>query len=139
MAFLNEEDYLSQIQDFDLDSLTNYTNGKRTDAELRAQAQRESYLSDRYNAGIIFQQTGNDRNPLVVMYMIDIALYHLFCTITPRMVPDIRIERYRDAMKWLDKVREGDINPNLPENTNKAGDKLIDSYFGSNIKNGYSW
>lgn len=139
MGFINEDDYKLQIRDFDLDDLTDYTTDIRLKSELVAQAEMESYLKDRYNVGIVFGQTADDRNPLVVMYMIDISLYHIFSALPGRMMPQLRDDRYRAAKKWLDMVREGDLNPGLPANTDKDGDKTIDSFFGSNFKNGYSW
>lgn len=137
--FLQEEDYKVQIRDFELDELVDYTDNTRLKSELAAQEEMESYLRDRYNTGQIFAQTGTERNPLIVMYMIDIALYHLFSNITPRNIPQIRIDRYDAAIRWLDKVAQGRINPNLPLNNNEGGDPVGTSIFGSEPQNGHNW
>lgn len=137
MAFLTEEDYISQIRDETLNDLTEFDADVRTDAELRAQAEMEAYLRDRYNVGDIFEATGTSRNALIVMYLIDIALYHMYSAVTPSMVPQIRVDRYNAAMKWLDMVRRGQINPALPPNQDTDGNPTGTSIFGGNTAADY--
>jgi len=48
------------------------------------------------------------------MYMIDITLYHLHARINPRNVPELRMQRRDEAIKWLQGVRDGKLQPNLP-------------------------
>lgn len=52
----------------------------------------------------------DERNPLLVMYACDIALYHLHGRISPRQIPDLRISRYERAIEWLEDVRKGNVN-----------------------------
>lgn len=137
MPFLTEDDY-NQIPDFDLDDITNYRESLRTDTEIRAQEQMEEYLTDRYDTGQIFGAVGVDRNPLVVMYMIDIVLYHLFST-APFGIPEVRKDRFRDAKIWLSNLREGALNPKLPVKEDAQGKRIIASVFSSAPKNGYHW
>ena len=138
MAFLIEDDYKLQVRDYELDDITGYTEAIRLQSELAAQAEMESYLRDRYNVGIIFSKTADERNPLIVLYMIDIDLYHLFSSVAPRNVPQIRMDRYDAAVAWLKMVAKGQLNPDLPVN-NDADGKRIDSIVGSNTKNGFAW
>lgn len=136
--FLTEDDYKAQLKEQALDALTGYNNHVRVDVELKAQAEIESYLCERYDIHAIFSAEGGDRNTLIKMFTVDIAVYHLFCAVAPRNVPQIRLDRYNAAIKWLDMVRKGQINPNLP----LSGDKTnvaSNSIFGSNAKNGYQW
>ena len=112
--FLNEEDYGVQVREYELTHITGYSEDIRLKSELMAQQEMESYLRDRYDVGAIFGAVADDRNALIVMYMIDIALYHLFTAVTPRNVPDIRGIRYDAAKAWLMAVAKGTINPSLP-------------------------
>lgn len=65
---------------------------------------------------------GDNRNAQIVMYLRDITLFHLFCTINPRNIPDLRKERYDGnnptqnggAIAWLKRVASGDITADLP-------------------------
>lgn len=72
---------------------------------------------------------GDNRNQLVVMYLLDIALNHLHARINPRNIPDLRKERYDGnspqqtggAIGWLKRVAKGDINADLPEILPESG------------------
>lgn len=139
MPFLMEDDYKVQIRDFELQELTGYTNGIRLKSETAAQAEMESYLRDRYKVEDIFSDAGDDRNPLIVMYLIDIALYHLFSAITPRQVPQIRMDRYDAAINWLKAVAAGKLNPALPLREDDNGNTICTTVFGSNQANNFNW
>ena len=66
--------------------------------------------------------SGDNRNQLIVMYLIDVTLYHLHSRINPRNVPDLRKERYNGnsptdsggALAWLKRVASGDVTADLP-------------------------
>lgn len=139
MPFLEEDDYKVQIRDFELEELTGYTNGIRLKSETAAQAEMESYLRDRYKVEDIFSDAGDDRNPLIVMYLIDMALYHLFSAITPRQVPQIRMDRYDAAINWLKAVASGKLNPALPLREDDNGNTIGTTVFGSNQPNNFNW
>lgn len=65
---------------------------------------------------------GDNRNQQIVMYLIDITLYHLHSRINPRNVPDLRKERYDGnnpqqnggAIAWLKRCASGDVTADLP-------------------------
>lgn len=59
---------------------------------------------------------GDDRDPVIVTYCIDIALYHVHSRINPRNIPQLRIDRYDMAMAWLKGIKTGESPVfNLPE------------------------
>ncbi len=66
---------------------------------------------------------GDNRNQQIVMYLIDITLYHLHSRINPRNVPELRMIRYDGndpkqtggALGWLKRVAAGDVSADLPE------------------------
>ncbi len=59
-------------------------------------------------------QVLDPRNKAVIMVVIDIALYYLYSTLSPQNIQELRVKRYDDAMKWLDKVQKEMISPDLP-------------------------
>jgi len=80
-------------------------------AEDRAIEEMQSYLASRYDVVNIFNKTGADRNQLIVMFAIDITLYHLYSAINRMRTPVERVERYKRAIQWLKDVADGIVNP----------------------------
>jgi|SRR5690606_18466899 len=138
MAFLTETDYEVQIRNWVKQIITQHKIDVLHQAELAAQAEMESYLRQRYDVRDIFSQTGEDRNALIVLYMIDIALYHLHSNISADNIPELRIIRYNAAKEWLKAVAKGDISPDLPENNSGNDDDDASGFqaveFGSREK-----
>lgn len=126
MPFLTDPDYLDQIKASQLTTLTDGVTSVRLTAEAAAEAQMRSRLAVRYAVDSIFSATGNSRNAEVVMYMVDMVLYHLHSRINPGQVPELRKERYADALDWLNKVSAGDFLPDLPKVGDADGDGVDD-------------
>lgn len=65
---------------------------------------------------------GDNRNQLIVMYLLDMVIFHMLTRIQPRNIPKYREERYigREtgdtacAIGWLRAVAKGAINADLP-------------------------
>lgn len=115
MSFLTETDYDVQIRT-EVRNVVNQTNASQALAELMAQEEMTGYLRPRgYDVAAIFAATGANRNPLIIMYMIDIVLYHLHSNIVTRAMPKTREDRYNAAIAWLDKVSRGLLEPQLPK------------------------
>ena len=76
---------------------------------------------------------GDNRNQQIVLYMVDITLYHLHSRINPRNIPQLRADRYDDATAWLKMVASGDITAALPEIVDPQG---LSIRYGSNLKLG---
>lgn len=76
-----------------------------------------------YPDNTTYWQQGDNRNQQIVMYLLDITLYHLHSRINPRNIPDLRKERYDGnnatqnggAIAWLKRVASGDITADLPQ------------------------
>lgn len=126
MPFLTDSDYLDQIKATQLSVITENTLSIRQTAEAAAEAQMRSRLAVRYAVDSIFSATGTARNAEVVMYMVDMVLYHLHSRINPGQVPELRKERYADALDWLNKVSAGDFLPDLPKVGDADGDGVDD-------------
>ena len=75
---------------------------------------------------------GDNRDQQMLLYFIDIALYHLHSRIAPRNIPQLRIDRYHSAIDWLKMCGKGEVTPNLPLIQPKSGARIR---FGGAIKN----
>ena len=89
--------------------------------EDRAVSEMRSYLNKSYDCDAIFSARGSDRHALILMFAIDIAVYHIFCQHNPYKMSKIRQDRYDRAIEWLKGVMNGDVtidgSPLLPEDT----------------------
>lgn len=79
--------------------------------------------------------SGDTRSALILRFLIDVVLYEIHCRINPRNIPEHRIQRRDDAIKWLKGCADprGNINPNLPlvDHGDKKG---VDIVWNSNEK-----
>lgn len=80
---------------------------------------------------------GDTRDPLILTYCKDIALYHIHSNISPNNIPQLRKDRYDQAIKWLDRVSKDMLTLDLP-----LADETIPSNtsrFGGNTKYSDRW
>lgn len=112
--FVKTEDYKVVIGEPALAVLTRIDPATLSNAEAEAREEISSYLRPKYDCSAIFAAEGAARNPLIVMYTVDIALYHLSASTQQRMGAEVRKERYERATKWLEGVARGMILPDLP-------------------------
>lgn len=79
---------------------------------------------------------GDNRDQQMVLYMIDITLYHVHKRISPRNIPDLRVKAYDDAKQWLRYCANGDVTPALPVKQPRQGARVR---YGGNVKNQNSY
>ena len=115
MSFLTPADYGLQIRDEIRGLLTDGSDPLLEMAAAAAQAEMESYLRGRYDVAAIFAATATARNAQLVMYLVDMALYHLHSRQNPRNVPQIRQDRYEQVIGWLKMARRGELSVGLPD------------------------
>ena len=129
MSFLTPADYGLQIRAEIRDLVTDGDTTLLDRAGLTAQVEMESYLRGRYDVDAIFATTADARNAQVVMYLVDMALYHLHSRQNPRNVPQIRQDRYDQVISWLKMARTGKLSVGLPElpETNPDGTPNTDT------------
>lgn len=77
--------------------------------EDRAISEMRSYLNKTYDCDKIFSATGADRHPLILMFAVDITVFHIFCQHNPYKMSKIRQDRYDRAIEWLKGCMKGDI------------------------------
>lgn len=122
--FINIEDYDATIHREILDSLLRKESASYDPqiieiCEDRTVAEMRSYMNKTYDCNTIFSATGDDRHALILMFAIDITVYHIFCQHNPYKIAKIRQDRYDRAVEWLKGVMKGDVTidgaPLLPE------------------------
>ena len=122
--FITLDDYDASIHREILDALLRHDSELSDSAiieicEDRAIEEMRSYLDKFYDSEAIFNARGADRNQLVLMMALDIAIYHIFCQHNPYKMSKIREDRYNRAVEWLKAVAAGKITiadaPRLPE------------------------
>lgn len=112
--FITEEDYKVVVGDTALKVISQTSQDNRANAELEAREEISGYLRPKYDCAAVFAAEGDDRNRLAVMYTCDIALYHMSAAMPQKMGAEIREERYKRAIEWLEGVQAGKIIPDLP-------------------------
>lgn len=112
--FITDEDYRVVIGEAALKTVSQTSAKNRANAESEAQEEISSYLRPVYDCKAVFAADGFSRNKLIVMYMCDIALYHMTASLPQKMGNEIRKEHYERAIKWLEGVRSGIIVPDIP-------------------------
>ena len=127
--FITQEDYKVVIGDDALKVISQVSPQNRANAEAEAMEEIAGYLRPKYDCEALFAAEGDGRNRLVVMYTCDIALYHMSAAMPQKMGSEIREERYKRAIEWLEGVQAGKIIPDLPLALDKdgepAGDLLV--------------
>jgi phage gp36-like protein len=75
---------------------------------------------------------GDTRSQMLVTYLVDMALYHLHSRIAPRNIPDLRVKRYDDAKRHLDRYAKGEITAAFPIIQPRQGMRIR---WGGSIRN----
>lgn len=142
--FLTETDYLTLITDEDRGFIEQSSKPNREAAEAMAIDEMKGYMRQQYDVAAIFDISAvpdpDTRPKAVVMFCMDITLFHLCAMLPGRYMPEIRVTRYDNAIIWLNKVQAGRIDPGLPAVTDTTtGESLSAIRSGSNEKQDWSW
>ena len=74
----------------------------------------KSYLGA-FDTAAELAKTGTARNPLLIIFVKDIAVWHFIniCNVSTSL--ELRQDRYERAVAWLKAVQRGEVKPDLPE------------------------
>jgi phage gp36-like protein len=155
MAFLTIEDYATVVDSKVLEIITQAGSEERECAERYAVEEIGSYLRAarfqkpagvtpvrEYDTDAAFAAEGGERNPQLVMYACDVALFHLAARLPGRIGFDIRNQRYERAVKWLEGVQAGKILLDIPLialPSEEEGEEQNPIRWGSLDKSVYDW
>ena len=138
--FITDEDYRVVIGEQALKVVSQVSEKNRANAEVEAVEEIAGYLRPKYDTAAVFSASGSDRNRLVVMYVCDIAIYHMAASTPQKMGMEIRKERYERAVKWLEGVQAGKIVPDLPLAMDEYGEPVgIPMVYGCQKKLKHNW
>jgi len=122
--FVTLSDYDASIHREILDAIVREDETIIEICEDRAIAEMRGYLSRRYDCDRIFSATAADRNQLILMMAVDIAIYHIFSIHNPQKISQIRKDRYQRAIEWLKHVAREEISidgaPAIPEDESRS-------------------
>lgn len=119
--FLTDTDYNTQIRTEILAAITqDQMETLLPAAELATMEEAEGYLAQRYDMATVWATTGTQRNPLLVMYMVDMTLYHIYSLIPNRQTPQKRETRYLAAKDYFERAAAGKVTLNLPRIVDRA-------------------
>lgn len=130
--FIEDTDFTEIIREAHLEEIIDDHPAALEEAIHSALEEMASYLSSRYDVAAIYAQTGTDRHKLILLYGMDIALYHLHARIDPIQMPEIRKERYNRAIEALKAIAAGHMNPiGLPPLEDGSGNPETGNRYGS--------
>ena len=109
-TFINIPDYDARIHREILDALVRDDESIIEIIEDQSIALMRSYLNNRYDCNVIFAATGSERNQLVLMMALDIAVYNIFSVHNPQKISQTTKDRYDRAMEWLRQVNKEQVN-----------------------------
>lgn len=89
-----------------------------------------------YDLEKVFSSVGEDRNPLLLIWVKDIATWHFLVLCNAGHELQLRQDRYDRAIAWLRGVQKGDIDPDLPAKEDENGNTAGIIKFGSNPPRG---
>ncbi len=78
------------------------------DAIASAEGQAMGYLS-RYDTDALFSAVDGDRDPTLLMYLKDMAVWHFIALANPNTDVAMRKTRFDDAIGWLKDIQSGKI------------------------------
>ena len=114
MAYLTIQELNTHLHDELVETIT---RGDATIAEAAidaAIAEAKGYLS-RFDCTRIFSASGSKRNQLLLIFVKDIAIWHLINLCNAGTELKFRQDRYERAIDWLKAVQRGDVSPDLPD------------------------
>jgi len=99
-----------------------------------AVAEAKGYLSA-FDVATIFSTVSANRNQLLLIFVKDIAVFHLINLSNVNTGYEMRKQRYDRAIKWLESVQTGQVTTDLPIKKDESGNAAETRVkFGGNPK-----
>lgn len=121
MAYLTLQELSTHLHDEQVETITRGDNTIAQAAIDAAMAEARGYLT-RFDTARIFSASGSKRNQLLLIFVKDIAVWHLINLCNAGSDLPLRQDRYERAIDWLKAVQRGDVSPDLPERDTVGGE-----------------
>jgi len=102
-----------------IDVITGSDDTLVTSAVDGAISEAKGYLGA-YDTDTIFAATGTARHALLLIFVKDIAVWHLLKLSNYQAELEYRGKLYDRAIAWLKSVQKGDVTPDLPASTDES-------------------
>lgn len=120
MAYLTLQELSTHLHDEQVETITRGDNTIAEAAIDAAIAEARGYLT-RFDTARIFSASGSKRNQLMLIFVKDIAVWHLINLCNAGSELPLRKDRYERAVDWLKAVQRGDVSPDLPSKEPEGG------------------
>jgi phage gp36-like protein len=128
--WFTKEELATHMNISDIDVITEGDDTLVTAAIDGATAEAKSYLGA-FDTSTIFSAAGSNRNAILLIFVKDIAAWHLVVLSNYEADLEFREKRYNAAIAWLKGVQKGNITPDLPVADSSVTGRIT---YGSNEK-----
>lgn len=136
--FLTQNELTTHLRQEDIAAITRDDPVIAASAIDSAISEAKGYL-ERYDTDTVFAQTGNNRHQLLLMFVKDIATWHLINIVAPNVNMTARKDRYNRAIEWLKDVQRSRVKPDLPLLQSDTDTDTDLTRYGSGDRNNYDW
>jgi phage gp36-like protein len=126
--WITKEELATHMKVDNIDVITESDDTIVSAAINGAVAEAKSYLTA-YDVAAIFAAAGSSRHDLLLIFVKDIAVWHLLTLSNYQADLALREKRYDRAISWLKAVQKGDVDPDLAVTTDEYTAKIT---YGSN-------
>lgn len=113
MPFLTPADIVSHLKTEIIEEVQGDNATALQDAVDAAISEMRGYISF-YDVAAILATTGAAREPILLLYTKDLAVWHFIQLSNANIDLEFRETRYKLAIAWFEKVQKGTTVPNLP-------------------------
>lgn len=104
MSFITKQELTSHIYEENMDVISRDDDQKVTDAIDSAVSEAKTYLN-RFDVETLFARTGSDRDPILVLYIKDIAKWHFIPNCNAGVDYTAALDRYEKAIEFLKRIQ----------------------------------
>lgn len=125
--YIDKKDLTTHIREEQLTSISRSDDTIIYAAISGAIEEAKGYLTPIYDIDKIFNADDPRGNGLLKSFIKDICIYHFISINNAGTGYELRKARYDRAIKWLEDVQKGRINPDLPVLLTESGEQKITS------------
>ena len=136
--YLNVDEIYTHLYEESIEAISGNDERLLLAAISGAIVESKGYLHA-FDREAIFSKVGEERDPLLLIWLKDIAVWHYINIARPAIDFDVRERRYDAAIAWLKGVQKGDIVPDFPrpvDPVTETEENTTGIKFSSNTKRG---